>query len=302
MKRSITMLALLPLVALALIAVVFMKPFSAGAAPAARVQAHQHIFGTKQSMHASRTSPGNNLVYHGGPVMGGTANVYAIFWEPKGSFVSATYNSLILRYFGDVGGSSLYHNNTQYTDSHNNIPSNASLAGSWVDTTRYPSRTLSDFNIQIEVMRAQRTNGWTSSIDNVFFVFTAKGENICINGSTCSFTTFCAYHSYFGSDTLYAAMPYTGTNLRACGVTHSPNNDFDADSTINVASHEQMEAATDPLINAWYDAGGNEIGDKCAWMFGPLNQQGGDVLWGSDAYEVQEEWDNTASGCVLSGP
>ena len=38
---------------------------------------------------------------------------------------------------------------------------------------------------------------------------------------------FCAYHSNFGNNTLYASMPYTGTNLSACGVSTSPNNDFD---------------------------------------------------------------------------
>ena len=63
-----------------------------------------------------------------------------------------------------------------------------------------------------------------------------------------------------------------------------------------------MEAATDPLGTAWYDRGGNEIGDKCAWMFGPVNAGGGDVTWNGDSYEVQEEWDNNVSGCVLSGP
>ncbi len=253
-------------------------------------------------MHTSRTSTANNLNYSGGPVMGGTTNVYTIFWEPKGSYVSANYNSLILRYFGDVGGSSLYQNNMQYTDLKGNLASNARLAGSWVDTARYPSRTLGDVNIQLEVSHAENVNGWTPGIDNVFFVFTARGENICINRSTCSFSTFCAYHSYFGANTIYAAMPYTGTNLRACGVSHSPNNNFDADSTINVTSHEQMEAATDPLFNAWYDRSGNEIGDKCAWIFGSLNAGGGDVTWNRNSYEVQEEWDNTASGCVLSGP
>ncbi|HEX9130839.1 MAG TPA: hypothetical protein VF844_00960, partial [Ktedonobacteraceae bacterium] len=74
------------------------------------------------------------------------------------------------------------------------------------------------------------------------------------------------------------------------------------DSTINVTSHEQMEAATDPYLNAWYDASGNEIGDKCAWRFGALNAQGGDVSWNGHAYYVQKEWDNAKSRCVLSGP
>ena len=125
-------------------AVAFLQPFNAGAAPAVRVQTHPHIFATK---NASHTYLVNELFYHGGPVMGGTTNVYAIFWEPTGSFVSANYNSLILRYFGAVGGSPLYHNNTQYKDSKKNIPSNASLAASWVDTAAYPSKTLSDTNI-----------------------------------------------------------------------------------------------------------------------------------------------------------
>ncbi len=230
------------------------------------------------------------------------ANAYAIFWEPTGSYVSPTYNSLIRRYFGDVGGSPLYHNNTQYTQTGGGFPNNAVLAGSWVDTAAYPSKTLSDAQVQGEVTHAKGVNHWSSSIDNVFFVFTAKGENIC-DGSSCSFTSFCAYHGYFGSNTLYAAMPYTGTNLSACGVSTSPNHDFDADSTINVTSHEQMEAATDPLLNAWYDLAGYEIGDKCAWIFGPTNQYGGDVTWNGHTYEVQKEWDNHLSrGCVLSGP
>ena len=304
MKRRVTLLALAPLVVFALIAVVFLQPFMVGAAPAtnAQVRAQPHIFRTQQSLHASRTSTVNNLQYNGGPVMVGTANVYAIFWEPKGSFVSANYNSLILRYFGDVAGSPLYQNNTQYTDSQGNFANNAKLAASWVDTAKYPSKKLSDVNIRLEVSHAENVNGWKPGIDNVFFVFTARGENICINRSTCSFTTFCAYHSSFGANTLYAAMPYTGTNLRACGVPSSPNNNFDADSTINVTSHEQMEAATDPLGTAWYDRAGDEIGDKCAWIFGPTNPGGGDVTWNGNSYEVQEEWDNNMSGCVLSGP
>ncbi len=97
-------------------------------------------------------------------------------------------------------------------------------------------------------------------------------------------------------------MPYTGTDPSGCGVRVSPNKDFDADSTINVTSHEQNEAATDPLLNAWYDSSGEEIGDKCAWNFGPTKSYGGDVKLNGHPYEVQKEWDNHVSGCVLKGP
>ena len=297
MKKKGLLFLALPMLALALVAGIMVYAVQGAHAASPKT----HMLGVKN--HPSRYSGGgNNLNYNGGPVMTGTTRAYAIFWEPSGSYVSPTYNSLIDRYFGDVGTSALYRNNTQYTDTSGKAPSGAVFGGSWVDTSAYPSSTLLDNDIHNEVTKAQQQKGWKSSIHNIFFVFTAKNENICYDSQNCSFTVFCAYHGFFGTNTIYAAMPYTGTNLAACGVNNSPNNDFDADSTINVTSHEQMEAATDPLLNAWYDAGGAEIGDKCAWTFGPLNSQGGDVSWHKHPYIVQEEWDNKVGGCVVKGP
>ena len=240
-----------------------------------------------------------NLSYHGGPVMTGTTNAYAIFWEPTGN-VATNYNSLIQRYFGDIGGSSLYHNNIQYTNSSGGYASNATFAGSWVDTKAYPRSPLLDSDIQSEVSRALSSKGWRSSSNNLFFVFTQRNENICIDSSQseCASNTFSAYHSNFGS-TLYATMPYAASF--SCNPGHSPNNN-DADQTINVTSHEQIEAATDPQGNAWYDSANSEIGDKCAWNFGSTNSSGADVTWNGHGYIIQKEWDNQARGCVLSGP
>ncbi len=211
--------------------------------------------------HTSPTA--SNLAYHGGPEMTGTANVYAIFWEPTNN-VQVNYNSLIQRYFGDVNGSGLYHNNTQYHTSAGKNPSAEHLAASWVDKGSYPRSPLLDSDIQHEVSHAQQAN-----------------------------------HSYFGSTTIYAAMPYAASF--SCNPGSSPNKN-DADQTINVTSHEQMEAATDPLLNAWYDSSGNEIGDKCAWKFGTRNASGGDVTWNGHSYIVQKEWDNHKINCVLTGP
>lgn len=38
---------------------------------------------------------------------------------------------------------------------------------------------------------------------------------------------------------------------------------------LSVVAHEITEAATDPLIDAWYrDSDGSENADICAWQFG----------------------------------
>ncbi len=262
---------------------------------------------------AASSSSSNNVTYHGGPVMANTTNVYAIFWEPPSSSVSAKYNTLIERYFGDVGVSPLYKINNQYTQTDTTFPSNAVLKGSWVDTGAYPHPSpLLDLDIQNEVTLAQSVNSWSSNIDNVFFVFTEKNVSLCVDSSQTECTPdvtsptntmpFCAYHSDFGSNnTIYAAMPYAASpNFNfSCFTGSSPNND-DADQTINVTSHEQMEAATDPLGNAWYNSNFLEIGDLCSFTFGPVNSQGADVVWNNHGYIVQEEWSNAISGCTLT--
>jgi hypothetical protein len=294
-KQKGRKLLLVPFLAFALFLMALAGPLNASAASVG----NPHLTQTKQHITKSAVQPLANLLNHGGPVMAGTAHVFLILWEPIGSFVSANYNALIQQFVPDLGASGLYHNNVQYTGSNGTIV-NMVLSGVFVDTAPYPSNPISDAQVQAEVTHAKAVNGWVSSISNIFPVFTARSENICL-GSSCSFTTFCGYHNFFGSNTLYAALPYTGTNLAACGVSVSPNG-FDVDSTINVLSHELNEAATDPLLNNWFDSSGNEIGDKCNFNFGPTLPSGGDVVFSGHPYEVQREWDNHVSGCVLTGP
>lgn len=291
-----------------------MLPLSANAATHATFQGQPHFFWAKG--HTPNSGGGNNLLYHGGPVVVNKMTAYAIFWEPDKTFVSSTYNALVKRYFGDVGASPLYENNEQYTDTSGGAPQNAVLGGSWVDKTPYPSTPfLLDSDVQNEVTHAMSVNGWTPGLQHAFFVYTSLNEFICFTPqlSNCSAPVggFCAYHSSFGdinNPTLYGAMPYDGNSLAECyGLSTSPNHNAAADAEISTTSHEQIELATDPLVivpglAAWYDAFGNEIGDKCAYNYGPLKANGANVSWDDHPYIVQSEWDNAVSGCVFSGP
>lgn len=298
MRKFITAAFVVPMLLLAAVALI---PTGTMAASPQHVP-HFFLKSSALSSTASlkKVRAGNNLIYNGGPVMTGTANVYAIFWEPNNN-VQSGYNSLIQQYFGDVNGTGLYKNDTQYKQSNGQFASSEHLAASWVDNGAYPENPLLDSDIQNEVSHAQSVNHWSSSIDNIFFVFLQANQNLCFDSSQtqCATNTFCAYHSFFGSNTIYAAMPYAASF--SCNPGTSPNHN-DADQTINVTSHEQMEAATDPLLNAWLDASGNEIGDKCAWKFGARNSSGADVTWNGHGYILQKEWDNHRKGCVLTGP
>jgi hypothetical protein len=291
------------------------------AAPATPSDPHGRILGVVPShgfAHFSRTGS-SNLSYHSGPVMRTNAT-YAIYWEPPGSSVSAKYNSLIDGFLGDVAAdnglmSNVYFSDTQYYDSSGqHIAYNSTFAGSFVDTSalpasgctdKYTSACLTDAQLRSEISKDVGTNGWTPGPGSLFFIFTPKNVGSCY-GSSCSFSYFCAYHSSYGSgasEVLYANQPYAAWVPAACGSGQSPNGD-DADSTINVASHEHNESITDPLGTAWYDNRGQENGDKCAWTFGtPLGGINGsefNQVINSHDYFLQREWSNHSSGCVLT--
>lgn len=283
-----------PLFLMALVFLAWASP--AGAQVPGAASNASHFLGVKTRGHSA---PANqNMIYHGGPIMANTSTDYLIFWEPPGSQISKRFNALVTRYFHDVGTSQLYHNNSQYTDKQGGMPTGSQFGAAYVDKNPYPSNYISDQQLQQEITRVMQVEGWTASLDNVFFVYTTRNIHICFDNQhrQCSPNTFCAYHNNFGN-TLYAAMPDV-----LCGTPDSPNHDPEADNLIDSTSHEQNEAATDPQGTAWYNAQGNEIGDLCSTSYGPLKYHGGDVYWNGHPYTLQEEWDNAKSACVIKGP
>ena len=295
----------------------------------AQPQPRTHIFHTRQwhDQHAAAGKPGsaNNMNYYGGKVMLSSTN-YLIFWIPPNYTVSSTYQSLLERYFKDVGGSAFYGIMTQYyqEDTARQYITNASSwGGSTTDETAYPegrgtaTNPLTDADIQAEVAKVAQAKGWTRDLTHMFFVFTAKGVESCIDATTCTPGTahpaFCAYHGYFnlsGTNYIYANMPYDETWATSCrSFRKSPNNDFAADSEISVTSHEHFEAVTDlnpppttpnPPVTAWTDSAGYEIGDKCAYNYGRQAKDGSNITLNGHPYIMQLEWSNAKSGCATS--
>jgi hypothetical protein len=272
------------------------------------------------------------LTYFGGPVMR-TSTTYAIYWEPPGSTVSASYSTLINGFLANVAtasgaSSNVYAADVQYSDTTGAIAYSSTFAGSFVDTSSpipdhcsgayagtgvTVSGCVTDADIQAEVSHAIAAANWAPAATKEFFVFTPRNVGSCLSASstTCSYTYFCAYHSSFvdslSRQVLYANQPYTDTSgvgaPGACDSFQHPNGDW-ADATISVLSHEHNETITDPLGNAWHDSSGSENGDKCAWnfgaalgstSFGQYNQQ-----IGTGKYYLQQEWSNASSGCVLA--
>ena len=137
---------------------------------------------------------------------------------------------------------------------------------------------------------------------------TGVGEKICASFG-CSNTDFCGYHETMsdvsGAETAYQSIPYPGSGCLVAstqGATDTVTN-----TVVNVVSHELFETITDPGVgfndNGWYDNAGYEIGDKCAYIYGPISAadgQGDITTSAGEDYFIQEEYSNAVSDCRMS--
>jgi serine protease len=93
-------------------------------------------------------------------------------------------------------------------------------------------------------------------------------------------------------------LPYQPDAGYSCGA-HAVNSSSIGvnDGVSIVGGHEQAETETDPQLNAWFDASGSEIGDKCAWVNLQDTAFGGSTI-GTNEFATQPLWSNSANGCV----
>ena len=157
---------------------------------------------------------------------------YAVLWEPSAlqsgavTHVPSNYNSLLGRFFRDVGGHGPYTDMTQYYEVTGGvkhyIQNSSSFGGAVVDTDPYPKASaqcagevncLGQAQLQAEIQHEMAAHGWTGGLVHTFFIFTLPGEDSCDSGG-CAYnasTGYCQTHysaAVSGTQLIYSVMPY----------------------------------------------------------------------------------------------
>lgn len=257
--------------------------------------------------HNSRTSGGNGISYHGGPLILGTTNVYYI-WYGNWSGNSAT--TILTDLANNIGPSPYFNiNTTYYNGSGVHVSNSVNYKGS-TTVGEYLGTALSDSQIQQIVTDAINGNASFSAklpfdTNGVYFVLTSADVN-----ETSGFCRqYCGWHWYFTMSNSSIKYSFVGNPDRcpsSCEQQYtSPNGNAGADGMASIIAHELEESVTDPLGNAWYDSRGNENADKCAWTFGTTstasNGSAYNVTLGSREYLIQRNWVNASGGfCAMS--
>ena len=247
---------------------------------------------------------GNGINYNGGPVMHGTVNVYFIWYGTWGA--EYTKASAIINDWANAIGSSPYENiNTTYGDTTGNVSGQIHYGGFALDAGSQGT-SLSDNSIAAIVSSALASQALPVDTNGVYMVLTAPG----VKETSGFLTQYCGWHTYGtynGNNIKYAFIgDASGPSLGACAeqTASSPNGDPAVDAMISVMSHELEESASDPNLNAWYDASGEENADKCAWTFGTTYQSNGamgNMHLGTRDFLIQRNWLNLNGGsCTLA--
>jgi hypothetical protein len=297
--------------------------------PQAAAARRQALAGGKTFGARSSNLAGGPLVYHsGGSVMLPFVAVYNIYWAPPtlqdgtATSFSPLYGTVTIlhnawlpghgvmniatQYFQTISGTTTYINNSGGLGGF--VVDNGAYPASGCSDSLTPNNCITDAQIQAKITSVMNAQGWTGGLDKIFVLYTSSGEGSCVTSANtnCAYTQYCGYHSFFtlsGQPVIYANIPYG--NPSACqAVGQTTPNEVIADLAANVTSHEMMESATDPLINAWLDASGNEIGDICNFNFGTNTWDSSlaNQMWNGWFFEVQQEYDNHTTSCVQVGP
>jgi hypothetical protein len=262
---------------------------------------------------------GNGINYHGGPVLKANPVKYYIIWygnwASTGSNTAATV-SLVEHFITSLSGTPIEHIATTYGDNSGNVSGNVAFGGhTFVNTTT----NLTDTSLRTTVSNALNSGALPRDANGVYFVLSSSN----INETSGFCTQYCGFHTHAslgGADIKYAFVGNpdrcpSGCEIQRTGPNSPAANVGGADGLINVLSHEQFEAITDPDLNAWFDTSGNEDSDKCNFNFGTTStctstsicSAAGksaaakfNVSFGSNDWMIQQQWENAAGGkCVL---
>jgi hypothetical protein len=249
------------------------------------------------------------ITHHGGPVMAGTVNAYVIWygnWNQTNGSDNPAGQQIVRDFLNNIGGSAYFNLNQTYSIAGQNITGAVSLGGETTDTGSRGTR-LRDNDIQTIVTAKISSGALPYDANGVYFVLTSS--NVSEQSGFC--TRYCGWHTAATPSVGHIKYSFVGNAnrcLSSCAAQSvGPNGNAGVDGMISVIVHELEEAVSDPDLNAWYDSGGAENADKCAWTFGHAQYQTANGAWanvhlGSRDYLIQRNLQHLSAGdkCMMS--
>jgi len=243
---------------------------------------------------------GIQLSYGGGPVLA-NVEVVSVFW---GFNVNSTVTSTMGGFYTAMTDN-VYMDHLAEFDTPTQIIGRGSLRAFTAITPGNTSTALTDAAVNTELAAQIQAGHLPAPNANTLYAIhfppgtTIDGTALRI-GNSCKAGGFCGYHSAAtktisgrATSLRYTVMPDFGPGS-GCDV--GCGSDSMIDNFTSTASHEVVEAVTDPEPFAgWSNPNAGEIGDLCNHHHGTITTVSG------TQYTVQKEWSNAKGACIVTG-
>jgi hypothetical protein len=260
-----------------------------------------------QAVQSNVVVTGNGIDYHGGSLMLGPHNVYLIWY---GNWSQNNATTILPKFISNLSSTAYFNIDSTYTDgSGTSIGNTVSLEGQVFDNYSHGT-VLSDQGIVGTVSTALQSGSLPADPNGIYFVLSSA--DVDEKGSSGEFCVdFCGFHNHAtlsGTDIKYAFVGNAARCLSNCASPNlgiGPNGNAGADAMASIMAHELNEAVTDPDLNAWFDSSGEEVADKCNFIFGSVftapNGAPANVTLGDRNFLIQKNWINLAGGFCTIG-
>jgi hypothetical protein len=260
----------------------------------------------------------SRILYHNGPVMQGSSNVYLIWY---GNWANNTATTILTELVIGLGTSAYFQINTQYPDALGNGPNGGLIYSGTVSDSYSHGTALSRADIQDVVL--QLILGGHLPLDGAgIYVVLGSADVTDVQPDGSSFCSRKFPHhgifDFFGAQVKYGflgnpdrcpgTVPQPPTGIRI----PTPNNNFGADAMASQMAHMLSVTVTSPTgsdgeFGGWYDRYGFENAAKCWGTFGQTYQapNGGvaNIRLGVRDFLIQQNWVNARKGfCAMSVP
>jgi hypothetical protein len=247
------------------------------------------------------------MLYHNGPVLTATQNVYMIWygcWEDNcGNTGDFKTRQVLADFITSIGNSPYIQINSTYTNSTGEAPNGAIIyGGDLVDSSYSHGVDLTQSDI-IGLISEKVNNFQLPQDSHGIYVVVASSD---IASTAMGFCTTPA-PSYHGEG-LVNGVPvnyiFLGNPVRCPSVAGpqfsrsgpTPNDSYAGDVLASNFAHGLNTILTNPLGTAWFDRYGLENADKCQNTFGPTyttpNGALANVRLGGRDFLIQQNWVN----------
>ena len=228
----------------------------------------------------ARRSSNPNMTYHNGPIM---KNVYtqAIFWGKSWPSYSGDEITGIDSFYNGINGTQYARTVDEFSSTTQSNGSGTLTYGGHIVDSSTASGGQNTGTIGAEVCKVIGSNAVADGYYPVYTDLPRGGAQYCAwhSNTTCNGVNV-KIGFFWKMDGDSGCNPQSTVSGQSEGLQ----------AAANVSGHEMSEMRNDPLGNAWYDSGGSENADKCAWYFGTSYLTFGN----GSKWKVQGNWSNWA--------